>query len=218
MGGMACVWSGYHAVLAVKDECGDALAACGGLRSLTAARAVIPGPRAIPPEIRRPIMTRHSLWIRDAEADVLREATHEEIIRAARSCLARRVVKGAVLQSPGATRDFILVELSERSHESFCVLYLDNRHRVLSWQEIFRGTIDGASVYPREVVKEAISRRAAACILVHNHPSGVAEPSQADELITRRLRDAMALVDIRILDHLIVAGTTVLSMAERGML
>ena len=115
-------------------------------------------------------MTRHSLLIRDAEADVLREATHEEIIRAARSCLARRVVKGAVLQSPGATRDFILVELSERSHESFCVLYLDNRHRVLSWQEIFRGTIDGASVYPREVVKEAISRRAAACILVHNHP------------------------------------------------
>jgi DNA repair protein RadC len=114
-------------------------------------------------------MTRHSLWIRDAEADVLREATHEEIIRAARSCLARRVVKGAVLQSPGATRDFILVELSERSHESFCVLYLDNRHRVLSWQEIFRGTIDGASVYPREVVKEAISRRAAACILVHIH-------------------------------------------------
>ena len=163
-------------------------------------------------------MTKHSLWVRDADTDALREATHEEIVRAARSCLARRVVKGAVLQSPGATRDFILVELSERSHESFCVLYLDNRHRVLSWQEIFRGTIDGASVYPREVVKEAISRRAAACILVHNHPSGVAEPSQADELITRRLREAMALVDIRILDHLIVAGTTVLSMAERGML
>jgi DNA repair protein RadC len=163
-------------------------------------------------------MTKHSLWVRDAETDALREATHEEIIRAARSCLARRVVKGAVLQSPGATRDFILVELSERSHESFCVLYLDNRHRVISWQEIFRGTIDGASVHPREVVKEALSRCAAACILVHNHPSGVAEPSQADELITHRLRDAMALVDIRILDHLIVAGTTVLSFAERGLI
>ena len=94
-------------MLAVKDECGNALAACGGLRSLTAARAVIPGPRAIPPEIRRPIMTKHSLWVRDADTDALREATHEEIVRAARSCLARRVVKGAVLQSPGATRDFI---------------------------------------------------------------------------------------------------------------
>jgi hypothetical protein len=115
-------------------------------------------------------MTKQCLWVRDADADVLREATHEEIISAARSCLARRVGRGAVLQSPGATRDFILVELSERSHETFCVLYLDNRHRVIAWQELFRGTIDGASVHPREVVKEALSRSAAACILVHNHP------------------------------------------------
>ena len=204
-------------MLAVKDECGDALAACGGLRSLTAARAVIPGPRAIPPEIRRPIMTKQCLWVRDADADVLREATHEEIISAARSCLARRVGRGAILQSPGATRDFILVELSERSHETFCVLYLDNRHRVIAWQELFRGTIDGASVHPREVVKEALSRSAAACILVHNHPSGVAEASQADQLITQRLREALQLVDIRMLDHLIVADNHCLSFAERGL-
>jgi DNA repair protein RadC len=163
-------------------------------------------------------MTKSNLWIHDAATQAMREATHEEIIEAARCSLARRVRQGARLESPGKTRDFILVELSERPHETFCIIHLDNRHRVIAWQELFRGTIDGASVHPREVVKEALSRNAAACILVHNHPSGVAEPSQADELITRRLRDAMALVDIRVLDHLIVAGSTVLSFAERGLM
>ena len=163
-------------------------------------------------------MSKSCLWVRDQCADTLREATHDEVIQAARASLARRVSRGAVLQSPGATRDFILVELSDRSHESFCVLYLDNRHRVIAWQELFRGTIDGATVHPREVVKEALSRDSAACILVHNHPSGVAEPSHADELITRRIRESLALVDIRLLDHLIVAGGTVLSFAERGFL
>ena len=95
---------------------------------------------------------------------------------------------------------------------------LDNRHRVVECQELFRGTIDGASVHPREVVKEALQRNAAACILLHNHPSGVAEPSHADELITRRLKDALALVDIRVLDHLIVAGEEVISFAEKNLL
>lgn len=95
-------------------------------------------------------------------------------------------------------------------HEVFCSLYLDSRHRLIDFVEMFRGTIDGASVYPREVVKEALRRNAAAVIVAHNHPSGVAEPSQADELITRRLRDALGMVDIRVLDHLLVA--------ERGML
>lgn len=163
-------------------------------------------------------MTKSCLWVRDERADILREATAQEILQAARSALARRVSRGATLQSPGATRDFILVELGDRSHESFCILYLDNRHRVIAWQELFRGTIDGATVHPREVVKEALARNSAACILVHNHPSGVAEPSQADELITRRIRESLSLVDIRVLDHLIVAGSTVLSFAERGLL
>ncbi len=93
---------------------------------------------------------------------------------------------------------------------------MDKRNRLIDCQELFRGTIDGASVHPREIVKEALQRNSAACILVHNHPSGVAEPSQADELITQRVKEALALVDIRVLDHLIVAGAEVISMAERG--
>jgi DNA repair protein RadC len=97
-------------------------------------------------------------------------------------------------------------------------LYLDNRNRVITCQELFRGTIDGASVYPREVVKEALAHNAAAVILVHNHPSGVAEPSQADELITRRLKQALSLVDIRVLDHVIVGDGACESFAERGLL
>jgi DNA repair protein RadC len=103
-------------------------------------------------------------------------------------------------------------------HELFCCLYLDNRHRVLKFDELFRGTIDGTSVYPREVVKEALLVNAAAVILAHNHPSGVAEPSQADERITRRLKSALDLVDIRLLDHLIVGEGRATSLASRGLL
>ena len=103
-------------------------------------------------------------------------------------------------------------------HELFCCLYLDNRHRVLRFDELFRGTIDGTSVYPREVVKEALLINAAAVILAHNHPSGVAEPSQADERITKRLKSALDLVDIRLLDHLIVGEGAATSLASRGLL
>jgi DNA repair protein RadC len=163
-------------------------------------------------------MTNGSLLIRDAASNDVREATHQEILDAARKCLARTVRRGAVLSSPGATRDYLMVELSEREHETFCLLHLDSRHRVIAWQELFRGTIDGASVHPREVVKEALARNSAACILVHNHPSSVAEWSQADELITRRLKEVLAAVDIRVLDHLLIAGDTVVSMAESGLL
>jgi DNA repair protein RadC len=102
--------------------------------------------------------------------------------------------------------------------EVFGCLFLDNRHRLIALEEMFLGTIDGASVHPREVVKRALKLNAAAVILAHNHPSGVAEPSQADELITARIRDALALVDIRVLDHLVVGGTTVTSFAERGLI
>jgi len=147
-----------------------------------------------------------------------REAHFEEIIAAARRALSSRVRKGTMLSSPRAVRDYLTTRLGPRDHEVFTVLFLDNRHRLIDCQELFRGTIDGASVYPREVVKEAIQRGAAAVILAHNHPSGVAEPSQADELITHRLRDALALVDIRVLDHLIVAGCDVVSLSERGLL
>jgi DNA repair protein RadC len=136
----------------------------------------------------------------------------------ARRHYAEALKTGPVLDSPAATRDFLIARLRDSPHEVFGCLHLDNRHRLIAFDELFRGTIDGASVHPREVVKQALARNAAALILAHNHPSGVAEPSQADELITRRLRDALALVDIRVLDHLIVADTGCLSFAERGLL
>lgn len=129
-----------------------------------------------------------------------------------------RLRHGPALTSPRAARDYLVARLRDRDHEVFCCLFLDTRHRLLCFEEIFRGTLDGASVHPREVVKQALARNAAAVILAHNHPSGVAEPSQADEVITTRLRDALALVDIRLLDHLIVGDGTCASLAERGLL
>jgi DNA repair protein RadC len=136
----------------------------------------------------------------------------------ARRHYAEALRVGPLLDSPAATHQFLVSRLRDQPHELFCCLHLDNRHRLIAFDELFRGTIDGASVHPREVVKQALGRNAAAVILAHNHPSGVAEPSQADELITRRLREALALVDIRVLDHCIVADTGCLSFAERGLL
>lgn len=137
--------------------------------------------------------------------------------------LARRhyrelMMTGSTLANPQATREFVRMRLRDLPHEVFCCLFLDNRHRVMAFEELFRGTIDGASVHPREVVKQALSRNAAAVILAHNHPSGHAEPSQADELITQRLKEALALVDIRVLDHLVVGDGVCESFAERGLL
>ena len=125
---------------------------------------------------------------------------------------------GPALASPDTAREFLLAQLRDRPHEVFCCLYLDARHRLIAFEELFRGTIDGAAVHPREVVRQSLARNAAAVIFAHNHPSGVAEPSQADELITQRLRAALALVDIRVLDHLIVGDDCCTSFAERGLL
>ena len=137
--------------------------------------------------------------------------------------LARRhhlaaLQEGPLLANPRAARDYLRAQLRDREHEVFCCLHLDNRHRLLAYEELFRGTIDGASVHPREVLRQTLAHNAAAVILAHNHPSGIAEPSRADELVTVRLRDALALVDVRVLDHLIVAGPETLSLAERGVL
>ena len=137
--------------------------------------------------------------------------------------LARRYFEeslpcGESIRSPLDTESFLKARMQHLDHELFCCLYLDNRHRVLRFDELFRGTIDGTSVYPREVVKEALSINAAAVILAHNHPSGVAEPSQADERITQRLKSALELVDIRLLDHLIVGDGAATSLASRGLL
>ncbi len=125
---------------------------------------------------------------------------------------------GEAIRSPSDTESFLQAKMRHLGHELFCCLYLDNRHRVLRFDEMFRGTIDGTSVYPREVVKEALRINAAAVILAHNHPSGVAEPSQADERITRRLKSALELVDIRLLDHLIIGDGRATSLAARGLI
>jgi DNA repair protein RadC len=122
------------------------------------------------------------------------------------------------VNAPAQTVQFLRAILGGRDYEVFVVVYVDNRHRVITVEEMFRGTIDGASVHPREVLKVALAVGAAAVIFAHNHPSGVSEPSQADELITRRLRDALALVDIRVLDHIIIGLSGTCSFAERGLL
>ena len=157
------------------------------------------------------------LWVRGA-FDELRTATATEIIAAARRAMTRRVRRGMAMDSPRIVREFLTVKLGSLEHETFAVLLLDTRHRLIDYVELFRGTIDKASVHPREVVKLALARNAAALVLAHPHPSGAAEPSQADELITRRLKEALALVDIRLIDHIIVAGGDALSFSERGLL
>ena len=145
-------------------------------------------------------------------------ATMQAALELARRHYQQLMTTGSALANPRATRDFLRMRLRDLPHEVFCVVFLDNRNRVIAFEELFRGTIDGASVHPREVVKEALGRNAAAVIFAHNHPSGVAEPSQADELITRRLREALALVDIRVVDHFIVGDGVCMSFAERGLL
>lgn len=123
-----------------------------------------------------------------------------------------------VLTSPKSTRDYLLAQLRAYPHEVFACLFLNNRHHVISFDKMFNGTIDGASVYPREVVKRALGHNAAAVIFAHNHPSGIAEPSAADITLTRRLKTALELVDIRVLDHFVVGNNTAVSFAERGLL
>ena len=157
-----------------------------------------------------------ALLVQDDDART-RPASGEEIIEAAMSELQRRFSRGTVISSPEATRTYLQLKLARLEHEVFAVLWLDNRHRVLAFEELFRGTIDGASVHPREVVKAALRHNAAACIFAHNHPSGVAEPSQADLRITQRLKEALALVEVRALDHMIL-GESVCSLAERGLM
>lgn len=137
--------------------------------------------------------------------------------------MARRVMdeplrQGDPLRSPEDTRAYLRSRLGTYPHEVFAGLFLDNRHRVIQYRELFRGTIDGAAVYPREVVRQALEDNAAAVIFAHNHPSGVAEPSQADISLTIRLKEALGLVDIRVLDHMVVGHGDVVSLAERGLI
>ena len=149
---------------------------------------------------------------------VSRLATLRALPELAKRYFESTLPMGEAIRSPADTEAFLAARLRDLPHELFCCLYLDNRHRIIHFEELFRGTIDGTSVYPREVVKQSLAVNAAAIILAHNHPSGVAEPSQADERITRRIKAALELVDIRLLDHLIIGDGVSTSLASRGIL
>lgn len=140
----------------------------------------------------------------------------QAVLEMGRRHLAASIQRDSALESPQAVRDFLKAKLRHELHEVFACLFLDTKHRVLAFEILFYGTIDGASVYPRQVVKRALANNAAALILTHNHPSGVAEPSQADKILTERLKEALALVDVRVLDHFIVGDGEPLSMVENG--
>ncbi len=155
---------------------------------------------------------------RDLKASALNDAEKASLLALAMKVLSMRHYRGRTLRSPDDTQAYLRLRLADKQVELFGCLYLDNRHRVLELCELFHGTIDGTSVYPRVVVQQALEVNAAAVILFHNHPSGVAEPSQADERITRRLKNALELIDVRVLDHFIVAAGDSVSMAARGIL
>jgi DNA repair protein RadC len=140
------------------------------------------------------------------------------VLEIARRSLLEKLAEAPVFDAPEAVKQYLRLKLAGLSHEVFAVLFLDAQHRLIAMEEMFRGTLTQTSVYPREVVKRGLDLGAAAVILAHNHPSGVAEPSRADELLTRQLSSALALVDMRVLDHLVVGRGEVVSLAERGLL
>lgn len=142
----------------------------------------------------------------------------DRIVAVALAVLQERARYGSALASPAAVRDYLRLHFRGREAEAFVAVLLDAQHRVIAIEELFRGTLTQTSVYPREVVKAALRHNAAAVLFAHNHPSGVAEPSQADESLTRSLKEALALVDVRVLDHFVVADATLTSFAERGLL
>ena len=158
-----------------------------------------------------------SLMVRDAQGRYLL-ATTDQILEAARQAIEHKMQRGASFSSPVAVKEYLRAKLAGFEHEVFAVLFLDTHHCLIEYAEMFRGTIDSASVYPREVVKQALRLNAAAVIVSHNHPSGNPEPSGADKVLTQRLKEALALVDVRTLDHIVVAGGSTMSFAERGLI
>ncbi len=158
-----------------------------------------------------------ALLVRDT-CGIYRAASADEVLAQAWRVLADRVQPGAVLSSPQDVKNYLRLEIGALEHEVFSVLFLDSQHRIIELREMFRGTVSQAAVYPREVVKEALRLNAACVILAHNHPSGVAEPSRADEVLTQGLKAALQLVDVRVLDHLVVTQNNVVSFAERGLI
>ena len=168
-------------------------------------------------------MSQHSsfpvahLFVMELEGSY-RQAQPCEVVAAALDLVQAQVQRGFVLTSPSAAREYLAVRLGGLEHEVFAVVFLDAQNRVIEYQEMFRGTVSQTAVYPREVVKAALALNAVGAILVHNHPSGSTEPSRADEYLTQTLKTALALVDVRVIDHLLIAGGGVVSFAERGLL
>jgi DNA repair protein RadC len=156
------------------------------------------------------------LYVRDQRGELV-VAEGDVVVAAAKTHLGRRIRRGVKLTNPKLVRDFLAVTLGDRDCEYFCIILLDAQYRFLRFVELFRGTIDGASVHPREVVKVVLEAQSAAVMLVHNHPSQNDRFSSADEQITHRLKSALDLIDVRLVDHLLVAGSDVISFAERGL-
>jgi DNA repair protein RadC len=154
----------------------------------------------------------------DLKPSDLSDAEKRSVVTLAMKVLAIKHRAGRPLSNPEATRNYLRLRLADYRNEVFGSLFLDNRHRLIAVRELFQGTIDGASIHPRVVVQQALEANAAAMVFFHNHPSGVAEPSHADEAITRRLKDALALVDVRVLDHFVVSAGESVSFAERGLI
>jgi DNA repair protein RadC len=147
-----------------------------------------------------------------------RSAQLVAVLELSKRYLHEVLLRGDPLESPGATQQYLKSALRDNSNEVFACLFLDTRHRVIAFEELFHGTIDGATVYPRVVAEKALKHNAAALIVAHNHPSGISEPSLADQVITRRLKDALALLDIRLLDHFVIGEGAPVSMAAKGLL
>lgn len=147
-----------------------------------------------------------------------KRAELQAVLELARRALAAEMAQRPVFDSPQAVRDYLKLQLADLAHEVFAVLFLDAQHRLIAYEPLFRGTLTQTSVYPREVLKRALDHNAAAVLLAHNHPSGVAEPSRADEYLTQTLKTALALVDVRVLDHFVVGRGELVSFAERGLL
>lgn len=150
--------------------------------------------------------------------DMIDPNDRNQVMEAAAKYLFEDLKRGPMVDSPEITEQFLISKLKWEEHETFWVMFLDTRHRVICFEKLFSGTIDGATVYPRVVVKRALEVGAGAIIAAHNHPSGVPEPSLADQAITRRLKDALALVDVRLLDHFVVGDGRPVSMAKRGLI
>jgi len=160
---------------------------------------------------------KRELFERDASGE-FHPASFEAIVATARRLLRARVLRLGRITSPAESKDYFIVRLGALPYEAFAVLFLDSQHRVLAMREMFRGSLSSTSVYPREVLKEALELNAGAVVFAHNHPSGIPEPSRADEVLTQSLKSALAMVDVRVLDHLVIGGGRAVSFSERGLL